>query len=288
MPQLINSQLQYSPTAGNSLPLSRRNASSQCVKNVKSMCFTASSRNRPFSRCHNTSGPSGPARRSPPDWTDQDPPPSDNHSCRSPRRFPDPIVSRQSGRSRCTSIAVPVRAVKMAPVPGEIGILSFSSRKCELRPGLDRTGIRNSLIPVIPGVLHRQHFLPARPRPAGGSARYRPSLRFQPDAALRQLQDTRACSIFRRDSALLIKFSQIVCIIHAVADVAFSACAFIGRRQPDAADSQRGPAPPSRRTASNAADPRANTTRRPAATFYFPSQPPSFCDSIRLLYHKSI
>ena len=33
---------------------------------------------------------------------------------------------------------------------------------------------------------------------------------------------------------------------------------------------------------------RQDTTRRPAAAFYFPSQPPSFYDSIRLLYHKSI
>ena len=130
----------------------------------------------------------------------------------------------------------------MTPVPGEIGILSFSSRKCELRPGLDRTGIRNSLIPVIPGVLHRQHFfLRVRAQPV-----VQHDIGHHFDSSPMQRCDgfkiLRACSIFRRDSALLIKFSQIIRIIHAVADVAFSACPFIGRRQPDAADSQRSPA----------------------------------------------
>ena len=136
----------------------------------------------------------------------------------------------------------------MTPVPGEVGIFPFTAWKRKLCPGLNRTRVSNRLRPVLHHILYCQHFLLTVRSHSMIEHNIGIDFHFRLMQSCHGFQIFCLCSIFRSDGPFLIKFSQIIGIIHAITDITFPTGSFISRRQPDPGKAQFRPAFRHRRT----------------------------------------
>ncbi len=147
-----------------------------------------------------------------------------------------PVLAREAeDHIRCLRILIPVRAREMRMIPGKAAVFSGSSRKCELRPDLYLLFSADLLIPVLRRIRDRRDFLrlvAAHPVVQDDVREHLyPGSLQRPD----RFQVFFLRSVFGTHCALLVKLSQIIHIINAVADIILAG-SLIGRRQPDLRD----------------------------------------------------
>ena len=141
-----------------------------------------------------------------------------------------PVFSRKLEDGFDCSVLIPVDAIKMCPVPCKIGIFSFSSRKCKLRPRPNRLGIAYHLIPAVRIELFGRYLLHL----ICTNSMIQYDICIYLDFLIMQCFDRCQVFCFRtilcRDGSLLIKLTQVIQVIDTVPDIFFSLCAFICRR----------------------------------------------------------
>ena len=132
-------------------------------------------------------------------------------------------------------VLIVIRTGKMSVVPDEITVFSISARKGEFRPDPDRVLALHLLHPVVPGIGHGHDLL----RFIRAHSVIEDDIGKDADPVIVKGPDRLQIFLFGpvlgADSPLLIKFTQIVKVIYAVADILLTG-SLIGRRKPDICD----------------------------------------------------
>ena len=131
---------------------------------------------------------------------------------------------------------VPVHAVKIPGAPDEFRVLAVAAGEGEAGPGLDVLFVGDGLGAVIGSCFHGGHLFLA----VGPHAVVEDDVGVDLDAGVLEGSDGGQVfflgTVLGPDGALLVKLTQIVGVVHAVAHVVHAGLALVGRGQPDAGD----------------------------------------------------